>query len=119
MSTADIKLDEHTESYDPDAEEIRWAMVAHLSVFVLGIIGPIAIWLMLKGRSRFVADQAKEALNFQLAMFMAMFICFVTLLFSCLAPVFLGFAWMMGYLAAMEAKSGGMYHYPYIFRMIE
>ena len=54
----------------PDRESQQWAMFAHLSAltgFFIpfgNIIGPIVIW-QLKKEMPFVADQGKEALNFQ------------------------------------------------------
>src|SRR6476620_1628274 len=60
------------------AEEKQWAMFAHLSVLLGGLItsgwagsigffiGPLVIWLMKKDTMPFVADQAKEALNFNI-----------------------------------------------------
>ena len=58
------------------AEERQWAMFAHLSALLGGLltsgwggsfgffIGPLVIWLMKKDTMPFVNDQGKEALNF-------------------------------------------------------
>src|SRR5690606_10175647 len=62
----------------PGAEERQWAMFAHLSALVGGIltsgwagsigcfIGPLIIWLVKKDTLPFVDDQATEALNFNI-----------------------------------------------------
>ena len=67
----------------PSAEERQWAMFAHLSALVGGIvtsgwaanlgffIGPLVIWLMKKDTMPFVNDQAKEALNFAITVSIA------------------------------------------------
>lgn len=53
-------------------EERQWAMIAHLSVLVnlvsgfLGPVVPLAIYLIYKDRSRYVAYQSLQALIFQL-----------------------------------------------------
>ncbi len=53
-------------------EERQWAMVAHLGVLVnlvsgfLGPIVPLAIYMIYKDRSRYVAYQSLQALIFQL-----------------------------------------------------
>ena len=65
------------------AEEKQWAMFAHLSVLLGGLvtsgwggsigffIGPLVIWLMKKDTMPFVDDQAKEALNFAITISIA------------------------------------------------
>src|SRR4026209_2490833 len=74
----------------PSAEELQWAMFAHLSALLGGLltsgwggsvgffIGPLVIWLMKKDTMPFVDDQAKEALNFA-----------ITILIACVALVML------------------------------
>src|SRR5262245_33137035 len=54
-------------------DERQMAMLAHLAGIVpfVGIIGALGIWAVKMGQSPFVEDQAKEALNFQLIVFMA------------------------------------------------
>ena len=57
-------------------EEKDLAMVANLSAFGTAIIPlanlliPLIIWQSKKGESDYVADQAKEALNFQLSLYL-------------------------------------------------
>src|SRR5580765_4921464 len=57
---------------DVPAADRQWAMFAHLSALVaiwlggLGFLGPLIVWLIKKDELRFVDDQGKEALNFQL-----------------------------------------------------
>src|SRR6185295_7637745 len=75
----------------PSAEERQWAMFAHLSALLGGLvtsgwagsigffIGPLVIWMMKKDTMPFVADQAKEALNFAITVSLA---CFVLLLLT-------------------------------------
>lgn len=58
-----------------------WAMGAHLSGLgiglmtgaVLGFLGPMVIWLLRKDEDVFVDHHAKEALNFQLTVLVALF----------------------------------------------
>ena len=58
----------------PSSEERNWALVAHLGIFASVIVGPLnflvplVIYIVWKDRSGFVAEEAKEALNFQLTM---------------------------------------------------
>lgn len=116
----DDRLDIYGRRYQPDDEECRWAMLAHLSVFGLGIVGPILILLMKKDESSYVADQAKEALNFQLAMFIAMLVSLVTFVCAFVAPFFIVAALILGGIAAYAVRGTGTYYrYPFIFRIVE
>ncbi len=55
-----------------EAEARTWAMVSHLTVLlnlvtiILGVVAPLAIYLFLKDRSRYVAFHAMESFVFQL-----------------------------------------------------
>src|SRR4029077_14961567 len=59
------------------AEERQWGMYAHLSslagLIVPGLffVGPLVVWLVKKDQMRFVDDQGKESLNFQLNILLA------------------------------------------------
>src|SRR5687767_7779847 len=74
--------------YQPTPDDRTWAMLAHLSPIVgLGFIGPLVVWLIYKDKSPFVADQAKEALNFNLAVLIVVLICVATCIGIVVAPV--------------------------------
>ena len=68
------------ESTLSEEQENNWAMWAHISTFLsmlvpLGnFIGPFIVWQLKKNESEFVADQAKEALNFQISLIIYMLI---------------------------------------------
>lgn len=52
-----------------------WAAGAHISglswiVGIPGLVGPLVIWLLKRGADPFVEEQSKEALNFQLSLFL-------------------------------------------------
>lgn len=60
---------------DLDANERNWGMACHISALAFlaiwgvgQIIGPLVVWLFRKEKYPFVAEQGKEALNFQLTM---------------------------------------------------
>ncbi len=68
-------------TFDPitTQEERGWAMAAHLAALVLalltswlvgvaGVIGAGAIWLLKRDSSPFIAEHAREAVNFNLSM---------------------------------------------------
>ena len=121
------------------AEERQWAMFAHLSALAGGLLtsavggwgfflGPLVIWLMKKDTMPFVADQAKEALNFNItvsAIFVALLILTVlTLGIGALltVPVMLivGLgALVLIVMAAIKANDGIAYRYPLTLRLIK
>jgi len=63
----------------PSPSERQWALAAHLAALVLalmtswlvgvaGVIGALAVWLLKRDDSPFVAEHALEAVNFNLSM---------------------------------------------------
>jgi uncharacterized Tic20 family protein len=123
----------------PGAEERQWAMFAHLSALVGGlltgavggwgcILGPLIIWLVKKDTMPFVADQAKEALNFNItvgAIFLALWILtFVTLGIGIIitGPLMLIVgvgALVLIVIAAIRANEGKAYRYPMTLRLVK
>lgn len=127
-------------SGSPSAEERQWALFAHLSALVGGIltsgwagslgcfIGPLIIWLVKKDTMPFVNDQGKEALNFNITVgiiFLALFLLtIVTLGIGALITlplmVIVGIAWLVfTIIAAIKANSGEAYRYPLTLRLIK
>jgi hypothetical protein len=111
----------------PSAEERQWGLFAHLSALIgmvipLGnVIGPLIIWQVKKDTMPFVADQAKEALNFNITVAIAAIICFVLFLVvigMVLLPL-VGLAWLIfTILAAVKANEGVQYRYPFTLRLV-
>jgi uncharacterized Tic20 family protein len=122
------------------AEEKQWAMFAHLSALVGGIltsgwagsigcfIGPLVIWMVKKDTMPFVDDQAKEALNFNISValvFLALFLLSVMtlgigLIIAIPAWIIIGIAWLVfTIIAAIKAHEGVAYRYPLTLRLIK
>ena len=121
------------------AEERQWAMFAHLSALAGGLLtsalggwgfflGPLVIWLMKKETMPFVADQAKEALNFNITVSAAMLVLLVLgvvtlgLGFLIAGPLMLiiGIAALVFIvIAAMKANDGVAYRYPFTIRLVK
>ena len=109
------------------------AMLAHLSALVALIIGfifvgPLIIYLVKKDDHPFIADQAREALNFNLSVFIylvagfvATFVLFLVVIGILLIPVLIGIfiAWfVLTIVAAVRASSGQAYRYPLTIRLV-
>ena len=69
---------------DAPADQRTMALAAHLLGIFTWFIGPLIIWLINKddASKAFVTDQAKEALNFQITITIAMLICIVLTIIS-------------------------------------
>ena len=105
-----------------DSDSRMWAMLAHVGGIVLGFIAPLIVWLMFKERSRFVDEQSKEALNFQITLLIA-YIVGSILTVIIIGIIILFAAWIaaivFGIIAGMAANRGEAYRYPFAIRLIK
>jgi len=113
----------------PTENERTWAMLAHLAALaglvvpLFGIVlGPLGVWLAKRDESEFVAEHAKEALNFNISVLLGAIACILLML------VFVGFllgtalfiAWLtMTLIAAIRASEGRTYRYPISLRLVK
>lgn len=123
-------MQDQTASAVPTAtskEERNWAMIGHLSALLFlvtgigGILGPLVVWLIRKDDMPFAAQQAKEALNFQITMFLlgilAWILVFVLIGFALLAILCIVNV-VLTIVAAVKASEGVAYRYPFNWRLI-
>ncbi|MGD8377533.1 MAG: DUF4870 domain-containing protein [Acidobacteriota bacterium] len=107
----------------------RWAMLAHLTALagLLGngigfLIGPLVVWLVKREDDPFIDQQGKEAVNFQLTMFLALFLS-VPLVFLVVGiPIMIAIGLLMCVLpvfAAIRAQEGVAYRYPLTLRFLK
>ena len=111
----------------PSSDEKTMAMVCHL----LGLVGyvipfgnivaPLVLWQMKKEGSAYIDYHGKEAVNFQIALTVYIFIAalsIMVLIGFVLAPL-VGIAGLiLMVMAAIKAKDGENYRYPFIFRVL-
>ena len=123
----------------PDAQERQWAMFAHLSAILGGLLtvqagglgcmaGPFILWQVKKDTMPFVADQAKEALNFNITVALVMLVL-ALLGVGTLGIGFIVTAPLMGLvaiaalvfiiIAAIKANEGVAYRYPLTLRLVK
>lgn len=111
---------------NPDARTM--GMACHLAAFAgivmpcFGdIIGPLIIWQMKKDEHRFVDDQGKESLNFQLSCWIYLFFAIISAFFVIgffLIPA-IGMAKMVFQIIAnVKARDGVAYRYPLTIRFL-
>ncbi|HEU0152835.1 MAG TPA: DUF4870 domain-containing protein [Arenimonas sp.] len=109
-------------------EQKTWGMVAHLAslaglIIPLGnIVGPLVVWLIKKDTMPFVDDQGKEALNFNITVFIAALVSGVLtlVLIGILMLLVVGLGWLiLTIIAALKANEGTAYRYPFTLRLIK
>ena len=112
----------------PTQDERTWGMLAHLTAFSgflipLGsVIAPLIVWLVKRDQSEFVADQGKEALNFNISVLLAGVVCgvLVWIFIGILLGVALFFYWLaMTIVAGIKASEGIRYRYPFTLRLVK
>ncbi|MDP4184885.1 MAG: DUF4870 domain-containing protein [Bacteroidota bacterium] len=109
--------------YD-ESEARNWATACHLCGLVphVGLLLTLIIFLSKKEEYEFVADQGKEALNFQLTLIIIAF-CLIPLIILIIGIpliILLGFAGIiLSIVGAVSASSGNYYRYPFNFRLIK
>jgi len=120
-----------------------WAMLCHLSALVglfgngLGfVVGPLIVWLIKRKDHPFIDEQGKEALNFQITVFVLIVILTLVpvAIFLLASPIEVTFGMMvlivllgaalavadlvLTVVASVKANAGERYRYPFSFRFI-
>lgn len=115
---------QNTASAAVSADDANLAMLAHLLSIVFGFIAPLIIWMISKDQPQkgFVADQAKEALNFQITVIIALCIAGVLMVIFIgilLVPMILVVNFVLCILAGLKAREGVAYRYPFTLRLLK
>lgn len=109
-----------------DDQARQWAVGAHLAglsslVGIPGVIGVLVVWLIKKDEHPLVDEHGKEALNFQISLFIyaAISAVLVLLLVGLLFLLFVAiFGLIMPIIAAVKTSNGEDYRYPLTLRLI-
>lgn len=106
----------------PTQDDKTLAILTHLSGIFFSIIVPLIIWLTTKETRPWLADQSKEALNFQITVLIGYAIS------SALMIILVGFVlflvvWALSIIfsiiAAVRVAQGTAYRYPLTLRLIK
>ncbi len=110
------------------AEERKWATFMHLGGLSgaiwgpLMIIIPLVLWLTKRDESAFLDDHGKEALNFQISIWLWVVISMVLILCLIGIPMLIAipFFWLvMTIVMAVRSNRGEYVRYPATFRFIK
>ncbi len=120
-------------------EHRLWASGAHVAALlaafltswfagIAGCLAALVVWFLVRDRSPFAAENAKEAFNFNLSMFLYAVASILVVVFTLgigiivALPVWivLGLAWLVfTIIAAIKAYDGQMYRYPLTIRLFK
>ena len=103
----------------PTSDERTMAILSHVLCIVAWIIAPLVIYLIKKDESKFVAEHAKESINFQLTLTLVAILLVITVI-----GIF--FIWILSILAivlivvaTIKASENKLYRYPFTIRFIK
>ena len=107
---------------------LRAAMMTSLWAGVAGAIAALIVWMLVRDKSAFATEHAKEAVNFNLSMFiyaaiavlLVVFTLGIGLIVALPMWVVLALAWIVcTLLAAFKAYDGQPYRYPITIRLFK
>ncbi len=125
-------------SVGPAASDRQMAATAHLVALlaalvtswfagIAGVVGALIVWFVVRDRSAFAAEHAREAINFNLSMFIYAIATVLLLIFTLglgiviALPLWivLGLAWIVcTIVAGFKAYDGQSYRYPFTMRFV-
>jgi uncharacterized Tic20 family protein len=97
------------------------ALVGYFAIPFGNIIAPLIIYLAKKDESRFVADQARESLNFQISVLIygvVSGVLMLVLIGLLLLPIVMLMGIVLTIIAAVKAANGESYRYPLTIRLV-
>lgn len=120
--TTEVKAEASTQvNASPSNDEKNIATVTHLGGTVFSFIPGLLVWILKKEDSAYLADQAKEALNFQISVLIASFVAGISM-FILIGFLLLPLVWVANIVfcifAAISTSKGETYRYPFCLRLI-
>ena len=127
------------QTHSPSLSDRQWAAGVHVAALlaammtslwagVAGAIAALIVWMLVRDKSAFASEHAKEALNFNLSMFIYAAIAVLLVVFTLgiglivALPMWLvlALAWIVcTLLAAFKAYDGQPYRYPITIRLFK
>ena len=106
----------------PVGNEKIWSILSHLSALLgVGIVLPLVVYLAMRQESDYVAQNAREALNFHISVLIYCLGC-VPLLFVVIGfPLLIGLgigSFVLAIIGAIKASNGECYRYPLTLRLV-
>ena len=103
----------------PTSDEKTMAVLSHILTLVAPVLAPLIIYLMKKNESAYVAEHAKESLNFQITAWLVT----IVLIISVIGIFLLWLVWIgvliCVIIATIKASDNKLYRYPLSIRLIK
>ena len=129
----------NVQTHSPSLSDRQWAAGVHVAALlaammtslwagVAGAIAALVVWMLVRDKSAFATEHAKEAVNFNLSMFIYAAIAVLLVIFTLgiglivALPMWLvlALAWIVcTLLAAFKAYDGQPYRYPITIRLFK
>jgi len=103
----------------PSSDERTLAILSHVLTIPTGFLAPLIIYLIKKNESPFVTAHARESLNFQLTMMIAIIVLFLTIIGILLIWALGIFILVLVIIATIKASENKLYKYPFTIRFIK
>ena len=105
----------------PSADDKNIAVLTHLAGMIFTLFPGLIVWLLKKDDNAYIADQAREALNFQITVLIAQVVSSI-LIFILIGFALMALIWVANIIlciaAAVAASKGENYRYPFSLRLI-
>ncbi len=109
-------------SVPPSSDDKIWIIFCHLSLFLgVGLLLPLVVYLVKKDEFPAIGEQAREALNFHISIYLYGIICFMLVFVAIglvLLPLLGLFSAVFAIVAAIKASEGKPYRYPVTIRLV-
>ncbi|MFO0703137.1 MAG: DUF4870 domain-containing protein [Patescibacteria group bacterium] len=109
-------------------DEKQFALFIHLSTFVGlivpfgNILAPLVLWTMKRKESEYIDYHGKEAVNFNISIYIWLFISIIAIILIVGLFMILGLflaSVILPIIAGIAAHNGERYRYPFTFRFIK
>lgn len=103
------------------SDEKTMGMLCHLSG-LFTIFGPLIIWLIKKDESKFIDENGKQALNFQISIFIYSIIASILIVILIGIPLLIAigiFDLIMIIIASIKAADGQVFQYPLSIQILK
>lgn len=116
-----IQIETQNDLTTPSNDNKNIATITHLAGTVFWFIPALIVWILKKDDSAYLADQSKEALNFQITMTLAMFAASV-LVWVLIGFILIPIVWLVNIvfciIAGIATSKGELYRYPLSLRLL-
>lgn len=117
-----MEAGQQIETLTPKGNEKIWSMLSHLSALLgVGFILPLVVYLAMRQESKYVAENAREALNFHLSVLIYCLCCvplvFILIGIPLLIIIGVG-SLVLAIVATIKASDGHCYRYPLTLRLV-